>query len=290
MLRPILLIILSSLCFSLMDGISKVLVADNDPLMIVWARYAVGLPVMAYLAWRHPRRMLASNRPLAQVLRAILPFVLSVAIIVSLSYLPLAETTAILFTMPLMLIPLAALLLRERVSAGQLAAVAVGFVGALIIIRPGAGALQWAALLALGAAFGAALMQIVTRWLRQGSDPLATFAYTIVVGFAVACLPLPWVWHSLSAGALRHPGVRGMARSCHRHRRRHHRRCRSLCRRATARRAALSAIAAQLLDGQRVIRKRPKPPATSFASGTRNRRWRRSSASPCRIASAVQRK
>jgi drug/metabolite transporter (DMT)-like permease len=201
MLRPILLIILSSLCFSLMDGISKVLVADNDPLMIVWARYAVGLPVMAYLAWRHPRRMLASNRPLAQVLRAILPFGLSVAIIVSLRYLPLAETTAILFTMPLMLIPLAALLLRERVSAGQLAAVAVGFVGALIIIRPGAGALQWAALLALGTAFGAAVMQIVTRWLRQGSDPLATFAYTIMVGFAVACLPLPWVWHSLSAGA-----------------------------------------------------------------------------------------
>jgi drug/metabolite transporter (DMT)-like permease len=201
MLRPILLIILSSLCFSLMDGISKVLVADNDPLMIVWARYAVGLPVMAYLAWRHPRRMFASNRPVAQVLRAILPFVLSLAIIISLRYLPLAETTAILFTMPLMLIPLAALLLRERVSAGQLAAVAVGFIGALIIIRPGAGALQWAALLALATAFGAALMQIVTRWLREGSDPLSTFAYTIVVGFAVACLPLPWVWHSMSAGA-----------------------------------------------------------------------------------------
>jgi drug/metabolite transporter (DMT)-like permease len=201
MLRPILLIIVSSLCFSLMDGISKVLVADNDPLMIVWARYAVGLPAMAYLAWRHPRRMLASDRPVAQILRALLPFVLSVAIIISLRYLPLAETTAILFTMPLMLIPLAALFLRERISARELAAVAVGFVGALIIIRPGAGALQWAALLALATAFGAALMQIVTRWLRQGSDPLATFAYTIVVGFAVACLPLPWVWHSLSAGA-----------------------------------------------------------------------------------------
>jgi drug/metabolite transporter (DMT)-like permease len=211
MLRPILLIILSSLCFSLMDGISKVLVADNDPLMIVWARYAVGLPVMAYLAWRHPRRMFASNRPLAQVLRAILPFLLSVAIIVVLRYLPLAETTAILFTMPLMLIPLAALLLRERVSAGQLAAVAIGFVGALIIIRPGAGALEWAALLALGTAFGAALMQIVTRWLRQGSDPLATFAYTIVVGFVVACLPLPWVWHSLSAGAWALLAVGGVA-------------------------------------------------------------------------------
>lgn len=201
MLRPILLIILSSLCFSLMDGISKLLVAENDPLMIVWARYAVGLPAMAYLAWRHPRRLLASNRPVAQVLRALLPFVLSVAIIVSLRYLPLADVTAILFTMPLMLIPLAALFLRERVTSGQLLAVAAGFIGALIIIRPGAGALQWAALLALATAFGAALMQIITRWLRRGSDPLATFAYTMLVGFAVACLPLPWVWHSMSAGA-----------------------------------------------------------------------------------------
>lgn len=201
MLRPILMIILSSLCFSLMDGISKLLVADNHPLMIVWARYAVGLPVMAYLAWRYPRRILASDRPVAQILRAVLPFVLSVAVIVSLRYLPLAETTAILFTMPLMLIPLAALFLRERVTTSQLAAVAVGFIGALIIIRPGAGALQWAALLALATAFGASLMQIITRWLRQGSDPLATFAYTILVGFAVACLPLPWVWHNLSAGA-----------------------------------------------------------------------------------------
>src|SRR5262245_42384342 len=175
MLRPILMIIVSSLCFSLMDGISKLLVADNHPLMIVWARYAVGLPAMAYLAWRYPRRVLASDRPVAQVLRALLPFVLRVAIIVALRYLPLAATTAILFTMPLMLIPLAALFLRERVTRNQLVAVAVGFVGALIIIRPGAGALQWAALLALATAFGAALMQIVTRWLRRGSDPLATF-------------------------------------------------------------------------------------------------------------------
>ncbi|HEY7687807.1 MAG TPA: DMT family transporter [Dongiaceae bacterium] len=211
MLRPILLILFSSLCFSLMDAISKLLVADNDPFMIVWARFAIGLPAIAYLAWRHPRRLLASDRPAMQVFRALLPFVLSVAVIYSLRFLPLAEMTAILFTMPLMLIPLAALLLRERITGRQLAAVAAGFVGALIIIRPGAGALQWAALLALGAAAGAALMQVITRWLHRGSDPLATFAYTMLVGFLVACLPLPWVWHSMSAGAWALLAVGGIA-------------------------------------------------------------------------------
>ena len=70
MLRPILLILFSSLCFSLMDAISKLLVADNDPFMIVWARFAIGLPAIAYLAWRHPRRLRgrfgATPRPVAR--------------------------------------------------------------------------------------------------------------------------------------------------------------------------------------------------------------------------------
>lgn len=199
MLRPILLIVLSSLCFALIDGISKLMVEEVNPLMIVWGRYAMALPAMMILAWRHPRRLLASNRPVVQIFRALLPLLLSIAIVVSLQYLPLADMTAILFTMPLMLILLAALFLRERITAGQLAAVVVGFAGAIIIIRPGIGALQWAALLTLAAAFGAALLQILTRWLREGSDPLATFAYTMLVGFAAASLPLPWVWQNMSA-------------------------------------------------------------------------------------------
>jgi drug/metabolite transporter (DMT)-like permease len=199
MLRPILLIVFSSLCFALIDGISKLMVEEVNPLMIVWGRYAMALPAMIVLAWRHPRRLLASNRPVAQIFRALLPLLLSIAIIVSLQYLPLADMTAILFTMPLMLILLAALFLRERITAAQLAAVVVGFAGAIIIVRPGIGALQWAALLTLAAAFGAALLQILTRWLREGSDPLATFAYTMLVGFAAASLPLPWVWQNMSA-------------------------------------------------------------------------------------------
>jgi drug/metabolite transporter (DMT)-like permease len=200
MLRPILLIVFSSLCFALIDGISKLMVEEVNPLMIAWGRYAMALPAMVVLAWRYPRRLLASDRPVVQIFRALLPLLLSIAIIVSLRYLPLADMTAILFTMPLMLILLAALFLRERITAGQLAAVAVGFAGAIIIIRPGAGALHWAALLPLAAALGAALLQILTRWLREGSDPLATFAYTMLVGFAAASLPLPWVWQNMSVG------------------------------------------------------------------------------------------
>jgi len=199
MLRPILLIVFSSLCFALIDGISKLMVEEVNPLMIAWGRYAMALPAMIVLAWRHPRRLFASDRPVVQIFRALLPLLLSIAIIFSLQYLPLADMTAILFTMPLVLILLAALFLRERITAGQLAAVVVGFAGALIIIRPGIGALQWAALLPLAAALGAALLQILTRWLREGSDPLATFTYTMLVGFAVASLPLPWVWQNMSA-------------------------------------------------------------------------------------------
>jgi drug/metabolite transporter (DMT)-like permease len=110
------------------------------------------------------------------------------------SVMSLVDTTSILLTNPLIVTALSVPLLGEKVGPRRWACVAAGCVGALIIIRPGFGVMQWAALLPLGAACCFALFQIITRRLSQTDAPLTTLFYTISVGTPVTTLIMPFVW------------------------------------------------------------------------------------------------
>jgi len=195
----ILLIVASCAVFGALDGVGKYLTADYHIVQIVWARYAAFLPA-ALLAmgggrWREVWR---SGRPAAQSARALLPPLAGGAIVLGAARMPLADATAIQFVCPLLVVGLSIPLLGERVQWWKWAAAAVGFVGVLVIARPGGGGVGWAMLLPLTTALLSALHQIATRWLGA-VDPRISLLYTAIIGFLVTSLAAPFFWHPPTA-------------------------------------------------------------------------------------------
>jgi drug/metabolite transporter (DMT)-like permease len=114
---------------------------------------------------------------------------------------PLADATAISFASPLLVVALSAPLLGERVSVHGWVGVACGFAGVLVIARPGAGAIAWAALFPLATALLFALYQVLTRLVSRGDDPSVTLAWTVTVGLVLTTPLLVPYWHPVGGGA-----------------------------------------------------------------------------------------
>jgi drug/metabolite transporter (DMT)-like permease len=116
----------------------------------------------------------------------------------------LADATAISFAAPLFVVILSVPLLRERVGAAAWVGVGVGFLGVLIVARPGAGSIAWAALLPLATAFLFGLYQVLTRLASRGDPAATTLAWTILTGFLLTTplLPLGWANGSLAGWLL----------------------------------------------------------------------------------------
>ena len=173
-----------------MNAVAKHLVAEFPVPQIIWARYFFHCALMLALFPQRIPTFLVSSRKGLQVLRGLLMLTGTLCIYAALQFLPLAELTAITFTMPLVATVLSVVILREHVGPRRWAAVALGFVGVLIIVRPGSGVFQWPALLPILFACLSALYQITTRMARAAADPLNALFYTAVVG---AVLTLPFV-------------------------------------------------------------------------------------------------
>ena len=114
----------------------------------------------------------------------------------ALIHLPLADVTAIGFTTPLFLIVLAALVLGERVRARRWSATAIGFVGMLVMLRPGDGILEIAALVALLGALAAASVKLLVKQLAVTERPLTIMLYLGLTSVAVTALPAALVWQA----------------------------------------------------------------------------------------------
>jgi drug/metabolite transporter (DMT)-like permease len=129
-----------------------------------------------------------------QCLRALLAAGSTVLVVTSLSVLPLAEVISLLFIAPLFVTALAKPLLRETVGWRRWAAVFVGFVGVLVMLRPGEDAFQVAALLPIAAAFLGALRDIVTRRISatEHTTAIATWSTLALAGTGFATLPFGW--------------------------------------------------------------------------------------------------
>jgi drug/metabolite transporter (DMT)-like permease len=136
-----------------------------------------------------------------QVFRSILMAVMTGLYFAALQVLPLADTAAVMYVAPLIVTMLSVPLLGESVGPRRWASVCVGFLGVLIIIRPGAGVMQFAALLPLGAAVLHAFYQITTRKVSAVDAPLTSLVYTALVGAIVTTVWMPMVWQT--------PDVRG---------------------------------------------------------------------------------
>lgn len=195
--RAILLLISGVVLFAVMDGLSKLLTGVYPVVQLVWARYAFAVPVV--LAASGPPAawpgLLRCERPALQAGRGLLPVLANTTAVLALGLMPLADATAISFVSPLLVVALSAPLLGERVSIQGWIGVACGFVGTLVVIRPGAGTIAWAALLPLATAFLFALYQVLTRLVSRDDSPVVTLAWTVAVGLAVTTPLLPPYWH-----------------------------------------------------------------------------------------------
>ena len=204
-LTGILLLVGAMMLVPMMDGLAKHLSSTYTTEQVVWARYFFHLAFLLPLVlWRFGRQALAPKRPVAQILRGGLLLASTVLFFAAIAEMPLADTLALVFVYPFIVTALSPLLLGEPVGPRRWSAVLIGFVGALIVIRPGFGVFQWSALLGVGAGAVYAFYVIATRRLAGSSPPLVTLLYTALLGAvvmsAVLAFVLPGSWTPPSPG------------------------------------------------------------------------------------------
>ncbi|MSQ49582.1 MAG: DMT family transporter [Betaproteobacteria bacterium] len=194
-LRGTLLVVVAVGIFAVMDTIAKYLARSYPVPGVIWARYAANLLILlAFLAARGDLKRLRTARPGLQLMRGLLLAGASLLYFTSLTVLPLAEAAAIGFVMPLFLALLAVPMLGERMDGARLAAVLVGLLGALVIVRPGATLFTPYALLPVGMALCNALYQILTRQVAGLEHPLTSLAWGAIVGTVLFSFALPFGW------------------------------------------------------------------------------------------------
>ncbi|UCH73418.1 MAG: DMT family transporter [Rhodospirillales bacterium] len=192
--RGIAWMLLTMFLFVSMDAIVKHLLQTYPVPQVAWARFFFHTVLLAAVLGRRLPATFATRRRGLQVLRSGLLTVTTLQFFGGLYFLPLAEMTAIMQSAPLLVTALSLPLLGEHVGIRRWAGVAVGFAGALIIIRPGTEAMQLAALLPLGAALTFALYQITTRILSRTDATFNTLLYTPLIGAIALSIAAPFFW------------------------------------------------------------------------------------------------
>lgn len=180
--------------FSMGDATAKLLTDDLDPVQIVWIR-TVGLflGVLVLIGLRG-WSVLRTPRPSFQVLRGLAAVGSATCFIIAIKHVPLADAVAVTFVAPFIVTALGAILLKEPVGWRRWTAVAIGFIGMLIVIRPGQGVFHPAISLIVVAAMFFALRQLLSRRL-SGVDPVVTtVAYTALIAFFLTSLAQPFFW------------------------------------------------------------------------------------------------
>lgn len=189
--------ILALFLLSSMDAIAKYLTETLAVPQILAVRFWIFFLFANALAARAGyRRTLRSARPRLQVIRAVVLVVEMSAFIYAFSQMPLADVHAIAAVSPLVVMALAALFLGERIGPRRWAAVGVGFVGVLIIIRPGLGVFDPISLIALAAAGGWAVYQVLLRAVAAEDTPETSTMFTATVGLICFSSVAPFVWNT----------------------------------------------------------------------------------------------
>ena len=194
------LLVFSQLFFATLDTSAKWLSVAGIPVFeVVFVRYAV--PVVILLAVLLPTRGLSLFRTgnlKLEILRGLCLAGVTAALFYSMKFLPLTVTGSLLFTMPLMVCALSVPLLGETVGWRRWVAIGVGFLGILIIVRPGTEAFHPASLLCLVGALSAAFYSILTRKLAGIDSASTQTIYAALI--SVACVsPFAfdgWIWPS----------------------------------------------------------------------------------------------
>lgn len=192
-LLGILLMVAAMMIVPFMDALAKALSDRYTILQLTWARFFFHFVILAPIVlYRHGAKALRPARPLLQLVRSGFTLLATILFFWAITLMPIADALALLFISPMVVTALSPAMLGERVGPRRWMAVAAGFAGALIILRPGLGVAQIGSFLALGAGCSFAFYTLLTRKLSGSAPPLVTLTYTAVTGavlMSVAVIP-----------------------------------------------------------------------------------------------------
>ncbi|TMV93333.1 DMT family transporter [Thioclava sp. BHET1] len=182
-------------CLSANDAIAKTLTSGYSPLQILFLRNVIALPATIAIALiMEGRSALRSHRPLAHLLRGALWVAAAMMFFTSFIYLSLAEATALIFVAPFFITLISALFLGEEVGWRRWLAVLIGFLGVLVIIRPGGATFQLISLLPVATALVYALLMLSARWVDSRESVWTLLVYITGAGALVSAFIVPFVW------------------------------------------------------------------------------------------------
>jgi len=170
------------------------LAGELNTFEILFFRSIIGLMVVLVLASRKGWSTLKTAQPKLQVFRNCAHYVGQYGWFYGIGFLPLAQVFALEFTLPIWAAILAPLLLKERLTPVRIASIAIGFGGALIILRPGLVPIDRATVVVLIAAIGFALSHTITKKLSATDTPLAILFYMTVVQLPLGLIPALFDW------------------------------------------------------------------------------------------------
>ena len=200
-MRGIALLLMAIVIFSLMDATAKYLGQNYPPAQIVWARFVGNLLIVLMIFGPRLRRTLVSTRPGLQLARGLSHIASSALFFTSLQFIGLAEATAIMDINPVLITLAAAIFLGESIGLRRILGIAAALVGALIIIRPGAGVLHPAAILPLIGAFTYAAGAVLTRMTR-GDSTATSVLWSALVGSVLSSFVVPFFWQPIDPGLI----------------------------------------------------------------------------------------
>jgi len=179
----------------IMDGTAKLLMQKFDVVQVVWARYAFHfLTLIPLLAISGQIELSVPANFKLQLVRAMFLLGDTFLFFAALALIPLANGKAVFFIAPLVMTALSPLILKEKVGRRRWTAVGIGFLGALVILRPDVQGISWGYALALSSAVLYALYLLYTRKLAKSSPPMVTLLVTAIFGTVIMSVAVPFYW------------------------------------------------------------------------------------------------
>ena len=194
-MKAIIFSLLGWMFLPVMDGFAKYLSDDLPILQITWARYfftvAFVFPIMFFF---YNKQLVWSDKPKLQIFRGLILLSANICFFYAISVISLAKALTLAFIAPLIVTAFSPILLGEKVGFRRWTAVAVGFIGSLIVIRPGFLEFNLASMAALATGFFYGFYLIITRKLSTSDNPLLTLLITGMVGALLVSLIIPFYW------------------------------------------------------------------------------------------------
>ena len=194
-MRAIIFSLMAHTVLPLNYAVAKYLSAEIPIFQIIWARHCFTIIlVLPILVFFFKKNFVWSEKPTLQILRGLLLIGVNICFYYAVSKIPLAKALTLTFISPLVVTIFSSILLLEKVGIKRWSAVVIGFIGALIVIRPGYIPLDIGSLSALCAGIMYAFYLIVTRKLSVSDNSLLTLLITGIIGTLSMSLTIPFVW------------------------------------------------------------------------------------------------